>query len=84
MKSFLPPSQLKYRKPRDIVNAELRRYDLEPRTDIWIYPAYPYGWDAVVGAGNLRVYIFTYRRGNLRLTDIKPCRGFRKNGTLIY
>jgi hypothetical protein len=73
--------QVMYRVPIEIVREKLKVMGIRPETRIHIYPEYPTGWHATVGA-NDRIYIFTCCRGWITL-EIEPCYGFRPNGTLI-
>lgn len=59
----------------------LENIKIKPETDIRIYPNYPEGWEATVGA-NGRIYIVKSVWGNITL-DIEPVVGFSKNGALI-
>lgn len=81
-------NNLRYRKPIRIVKELLREMDLKAATDIWIYPQYPFGWEGAVGVMRLGsqplVYVFKKDRERIFLSGIYLCRGFRKNGSLIY
>lgn len=72
--------QLKYRKPLSVVEKKLQEMMIIPETDIRIYPVYPTGWYATVGANN-RVYIFISNRGVVTL-EIQPVYGFLPGGSL--
>ena len=74
-------NEIEFRVPISIVRAKLVEMNIVPETDIRIYPDYPVGWHATVGA-NDRVYIFTYRRGHQLSLEITPLFGFYKNGGL--
>jgi hypothetical protein len=81
--------QLIYRKPIRIAKEELANLGIKPASDIFIYPEYPFGYQAVVGALEHNcavVYILTYRFHPLRLVELKMegCQGIRPNGTLIF
>jgi hypothetical protein len=76
--------QLKYALPRQIIERELEARGVVPQTDIWIYPNYPDGFTAVVGAHNVFVYIFKVYKAAIISIDQKRCLGVRPNGSLIY
>ena len=73
--------EMQFKKEILIMRAKLVEMNIVPETDIRIYPDYPVGWHATVGANN-RVYILTYRRGRQPSLEITPCYGFYKNGGL--
>ena len=73
--------EMQFKKEILIMRAKLVEMNIVPETDIRIYPDYPVGWHATVGA-NDRVYIFTYRRGHQLSLEITPLIGFYKNGGL--
>lgn len=78
--------ELRYRKPVSVIRYCLMELNIEPETDIRIYPIYPSGWYGTVGAtieGDPFVYIFTSKWGEVTL-EIKSCRGFNKNLSLRY
>lgn len=81
------PAQRSYEGPRKVVREAMESYGLKPMTYIWVKPFFPNSWRAEVGTitsiGELRVYIFIYTRGRLRLR-IEPLLEMRKNGTLVY
>ena len=76
--------QLKYALPRQIIERELEARKVVPQTDIWIYPNYPNGFTAVVGAHDKFVYIFEAVKGSIVSIDQRLCLGVRPNGSLIY
>jgi hypothetical protein len=73
--------QLRYANQIYLIKKILDRIGLVPATDIRIYPDYPNGWHATVGAYSY-VYVFSYDRGDISLT-IEDRRGFYPNGCLI-
>lgn len=81
---LLPAEQLKYRRIRNLIERELEICHITPMTDIWVYPQYPFGWEAVLGAEPDRVYIFKGRKSKIFDLDVRPIKGIRKNGSLIY
>lgn len=76
--------QLQYELPRLFIRKELDERGVKPQTDIWIYPDYPYGFTAVVGAHGRFVYIFEVHRGEIVSCVQKLCLGVRPNGALMY
>lgn len=76
--------QLKYALPRQIIERELKARKVVPQTDIWIYPNYPDGFTAVVGAHDKFVYIFEVVKSSIVSIDQRLCLGVRPNGSLIY
>lgn len=72
--------RLRFREPINIVEKKLMEINVIPETDIRVYPDYPLGWHATVGA-NDRIYVIISRRGRISLS-IESCYGFYKNGAL--
>lgn len=76
--------QLRFALPRQIIEYELKARKVVPQTDIWIYPDYPNGFTAVVGAHDRFVYIFKVVKATIVSVDQRLCIGVRPNGSLIY
>jgi hypothetical protein len=74
--------QLRYKKPRYEVRVWFKARDIPITTEIWIYPEYPDGWEAILGAWD-RVWILKSDRGVISVKDIQHVQGFNPNGTLI-
>lgn len=70
-----------YKVEIGIVRDILADLEIVPATDIRIYPEYPIGWHATVGADN-KVLVIKSEYGRISLS-IEPCLGFQKNGGLI-
>lgn len=75
-------NQMQFRKPQAQVRKWFEERDIPIVSEIWIYPIYPFGWDAVLAAWD-RVWILNCDRGKIVVKDIQPVQGFRPNGTLI-
>lgn len=75
-------NQLQYKRPQADVRKWFKARDIPIATEIWIYPLYPSGWEAILGAWD-RVWILRNDRGAIYVKDIQPVQGFHKNGTLI-
>lgn len=76
--------QLQYTLPKATVQRAMETMGLEAQTDIWIYPNYPAGFTAVVGAEDVFVYIFECVWGKIVGVRRRDCLGVRPNGSLIY
>ncbi len=74
--------QLRHRQPRNIVRKWFKSRNIPIVTEIWIYPEYPHGWEAILGAWD-RIWILKYDRGTIHIKDIQHVQGFKPNGTLI-
>lgn len=78
--------QLKYASHINLTLEKTEEYLVRPLTDIWIYPESPHAFEAVFGGmdpDGSAVHILAYRNGEWT-HDVRECRGFRKNGTMIY
>ena len=76
--------QLQYCLPKQIIQEGLDRIGVRRQTEIWIYPNYPEGFTAVVGAHDEYVYIFEVEKSRIISKEITRCLGVRPNGSLIY
>lgn len=76
-------NQMKYDLQRAIVEHTLDALNLNPETDIWIYPEPFWGFSAVVGIGD-KVLIFFIENGIASLVRERKCLGVRENGSLVY
>jgi hypothetical protein len=74
--------QLRYKQPRYEVRKWFKARNIPIVTEIWIYPEYPNGWEAILGAWN-RIWILKSDRGMIHIKDIQHVQGFKPNGTLI-
>ena len=74
--------QLKYKKPRYEVRKWFKSRNIPILTEIWIYPEYPNGWEAILGAWN-RIWILKCDHGVISIKDIQHVQGFNPNGPLI-
>lgn len=76
--------QLQYKKSIQEIKRWMRNRDIGPlQSDVWIYPNYPYGYEAAVCAWN-RVWLFRRFGTHFYIDDIQPLQGFRPNGTIIF
>lgn len=73
---------LRYKKPRHEVRKWFHTRNIPIATEIWIFPEYPEGWEAVLGAWD-RIWILKSIRGTIYVKDIQHVQGFKLNGTLI-
>ena len=76
--------QLRYTWPKHVIQRELDERFIKRNTEIWIYPTYPAGYMAVVGAFKDLVYIFEAEWGLVVSMEVRRCLGVRPNGSLIY
>lgn len=74
-------NQMQYLKPQFEVRKWFKKRGIPIATDIWVYPLYPGGWEAVLGAWD-RVWIMKCDRGAIYVKDIQHVQGFNPNGTL--
>ena len=74
--------QLRHRQPRFEVRKWFKSRNIPITTEIWIYPEYPNGWEAILGAWD-RIWILKCDRGTISIKDIQHVQGFNPNGTLI-
>lgn len=74
--------RMQYKVPQFQVRKWFHQRKILIATDIWIYPDYPDGWEAILGAWD-RVWILKSIKGVIWVKDIQPNRGFNPNGTLI-
>lgn len=74
--------QLKHKQPRYEVRKWFKSRNIPITTEIWIYPEYPNGWEAILGAWD-RIWILKYDRGTIYVKDIQHVQGFKPNGTLV-
>jgi len=75
-------NQIQYKKPEVEVRTWFYKRNIPIATEIWIYPLYPNGWEAILGAWD-RVWILKCDRGVIWVKDIQAVQGFNENGTLI-
>lgn len=75
-------NQIQFKPLKKEVEEWFKHRDIPIQTDIWIYPNYPNGWEAVVGAWD-RVWIFESYKGRFSIKDVQHMQGFKPNGTLI-
>ena len=75
-------NQVQFKPLIKVVEKWFKHRDIPMQTDVWIYPNYPNGWEAVVGAWD-RVWIFECYKGSFSIIDVQHMQGFKPNGTLI-
>jgi hypothetical protein len=76
-------NQIKYKSEKYIIEKWLTDRHIPPQTEIWIFPNYPDGYLAVVGAQSM-TWIFDYYYGHISIRNIHMPRGFRANGAPIF
>jgi len=75
--------ELTFKRPIVKVETWLSERDIGPlQTEVWIYPLYPGGYQAIVAVWD-RIWIFEEIKGRFRIADIQHVKGFSRNGIPI-